>query len=73
MPFLTVIYIIITSLTETLGTATTTMMDATSTGTASTFSWILAIIILMILTIVPFIYVIKGYGINILGKEETTT
>lgn len=68
MPFLTFIYGLIHFLTYNLNTAN--ILNATDQATASQFSWILAIIMLLAMIGIPFLYILKGYGADIIGTNE---
>lgn len=46
------------------------ILDATLQGEATTFSWIFALIILAMTIILPFIYILKGYGVDIMSRKE---
>lgn len=70
MPIFSFIFGLIYKLQEGLISGTTGLMDATSFTTANTFTWIIALIGLAGLTGIPFIYIIKGYGINITGENN---
>lgn len=70
MPFLTFIYGLVYYLQSSLATASTGLMDASSLTLANQFSWLFALIELVVLVTVPFIFVIKGYGVNLFGKQE---
>lgn len=72
MPFLTFIYGLVYYMQTSLASATSTVLDNTSLTTASTFTWVFALLILVTLVVVPFIYVIKGYGVELFGGGEKT-
>lgn len=39
-------------------------------SSATTFSWIITLLAIIGINIVPFYYIIEGYGINLIGKTE---
>jgi len=68
MPFLTFIYGIVYYLVTILNG--TKIIDSGMEQTATGFSWVLAIIVLIIMTAIPFYYILKGYGIKIGEKQK---
>lgn len=50
--------------------STTTLMDAGSITLANQFSWFLLLGGVIIITLVPLYYIIKAYGVNLLGEKK---
>lgn len=68
MPFLTFIYGLTFYMVDTLNASN--VIDTGMETTATMFSWILGLIVMTALVIFPFIFIIKGYGINIMGERK---
>jgi len=68
MPVLSFIYGIVHYLVTILNGAD--IIDAAMEQTATGFSWIFAIIILVAMTGIPFYFILKGYGVDIGGKKQ---
>lgn len=69
LPFFSVLYSIMYMLITTLSTATSGLMDAESLSFATQFSWFLALMGVGAVTIAPFYYILKGYGVDF-GRRE---
>lgn len=68
MPFLTFLYGLTYVLVDVMNNSN--IIDSSLETTASKFSWIFSLIIFIALTVFPFIYVIKGYGIDLFGGKK---
>lgn len=70
MPIMVLIHGIVYIMTNTL--TDSGMLDAGGQNIATNFSWILAILSIIVLIGIPFTYVLKGYGVDLFGtnKEE---
>lgn len=69
MPFLSFIYALIHFLVTSLNNSQ--IIDSTLQDTATNLSWVMGTILLLILTFIPFYYILKGYGI--IGKKGGTS
>lgn len=65
MPFLVIILGIIYRLIESLESATSSFIDVTIAGN---FAWVITLLVMIGVTIFPFIFIVKGYGIKSIEK-----
>lgn len=68
MPVLSFVYGLVHFLVSILNGAN--IVDAGMQSTATGFSWVLGLIVLVAMTGIPFYFVLKGYGVDIGGKKN---
>lgn len=74
MPLLTIFFGVMYYIINSLSSATATIMDASSITLADQISWLFVLIGVTVITLAPFYYIMRAYGVNtVLGGTNVVT
>lgn len=69
MPLLIIFYGVFYYIQSSLSTATSTIMDSASITIADQITWLLGLVGIIIITVAPFYFILRGYGLNLFGNK----